>query len=127
MTKTLLNEALRRAEQSLDKHPQFDHYLHWSFIVQHNTIIEWGMNREAEPPPQWGYRKNSKLHSEYVAYKKARGVLASGPFELINVRLNRQGQPKLSQPCRTCRQWLDALGCQRIVFTTNDGWASAIV
>lgn len=127
MTKQLLNDSLRRAQQSLQKHPQFDHYLHWSFIVQSNQIVEWGMNREAEPPKHWGYRPNSKLHSEYCAYKKARGLLSNGPFQLINIRLNRQGEMKLSRPCRTCQQWLTALGCNKLVWTTPQGWVSAIV
>lgn len=124
MRKQLLNQSARVALANAHKHPEHQHYLHWSFIVQNNQIVEWGVNRTGIPDPQWGYKPNSKIHSELSAYKKARLLLDRGPFDLINVRLNRQGLIKLSAPCVTCAGWLAANGCRKVWFTSPAGWAS---
>lgn len=124
MTNKLLAEAHRQSQQQLAKHPEFHHYMHWSFVVQNNQIVESGVNRTGIPDPQWGYKPNSKIHSELSAYKKARLLLNRGPFDLINIRLTRQGEWKLSMPCETCAGWLESSGCRKVWFTTPSGWAS---
>ena len=126
MRKQLLNQSVRVALASISKHPEHQHYMHWSFIVQDNQIIEWGMNRTGIPDRQWGYKPNSKIHSELSAYKKARLLLNRGPFALINIRLNRQGEWKLSSPCPTCANWLATVGCVKVYFTTPVVWATLV-
>jgi len=127
MTKRLLRDLLIQARNGLKKHPQHAHYMHWSFIIQGGHVIEWGLNRQGDPPIHFGYHHHSKLHSELVAYKKARGLLYPGPFDVVNIRLNRQGLTKLSTPCATCQSWLKAVGCRQMWFSLeNDEWAKLI-
>lgn len=127
MRSTILNHCLGHAHATLTKHPQHAHYMHWSYIVQDQRVVEWGMNRDHTPALHFGYGPNAKLHSELVAYKKARGLLANGPFNVVNIRLNRQGQVKLSAPCLVCQQWLASVGCEKVWFSLPGGWAKLIL
>lgn len=71
-----------------------------------------------------GYPAYSKLHAEYVAYRRARGIMDLGqPFEVVNIRLNRSGRVKLSAPCPCCFKFLKTLGCRSIWFSTEAGFA----
>lgn len=121
--KQQLKQALILAQSRFHQHPQFQHYLHWSFVVQGGKLIEWGTNREASPPKHFGYHHHSKIHSELDAYKKARGLLNPGPFALINIRLSRRGELRMSAPCPTCAEWLRSVGCDQVWFSTPSGWA----
>jgi len=124
MKKTLIREALKIAQFELDSHPEFSHYLHWTFIVKDNQLLEWGTNKAGAVPAFLGYNPNTaKQHSEFVAYRRAKGLLKGEPFGIINVRLSRQGEMKNSQPCEICHNWLSLVGCNRVVFSTPLGWA----
>lgn len=123
MQTKLLTQALSVASRELSKHPEFDHKMHWTFIVQRNKIVEWATNRTHEPDKRYGYKPTAKLHSELLAYKRAVGLLTTDKFEVINIRLNRQGKPKISMPCETCYRWLRSTGCTKIYFTTEIGWS----
>jgi len=125
MTTKILAECLRKALRGLPEHNQFIHHPHTTFVVQDNKIIEWGENRTGDPPIYFGYFKRSeapKLHAELVAYRRARGILASGGFDLVNVLLNKQGEIKNSAPCEVCQAWLREMGCRSVWFTTPSGW-----
>ena len=123
MTNKLITTALRIATSSYTTHPQYNHYLHYSFIIQNNKLIEWGTNLAGEPPLHFGYHSGKtvpKLHSELVAYRRARGLLNHHePFEMINIRLTRSGLLKISAPCLTCQSWLKPLGCTNVWFSTE--------
>lgn len=124
MNNTLIKNCNTLALLHLPKHPQYAYYPHYSFIIQHNTLIEWGTNMAGLPPAHFGYQSQSrapKLHAEFVAYRKARGLLTTKPFEVYNIRLNRQGSVKLSAPCGVCQQWLASVGCSIVWFTTDYG------
>lgn len=123
MTSKLLNQALQIAQRHYSKHPEFKYYLHYTFVIEDNQLVEWSTNKTGPPDIHFGYHRRAKLHSELRAYKKARGLL-SGRFEIINLRLNRQGQIRLSAPCVVCREWLTAVGCESMWFSLNEeGWA----
>lgn len=122
MTKKLLQTCLTIARHYLPNHPRKDGYKHFSFIVQHNQLVEWGTNRSAPPLFYYGYEEHQMLHSENVAYKKARGLLNSGePFEVVNIRMNIDGSIKISKPCPCCIAFLKNLGCKRIWYTDESG------
>jgi hypothetical protein len=122
MKKILLTNAIRIANGEI---PTVDvQKPHWTFIVADNQIIEWGRNlMDAHPPVHFGYSPHSKLHSEYVAFKRARGLLNGNEFDIINIRLNKRGEWRMSMPCSSCWNWLTAVGCNRAFFTTPNGWA----
>lgn len=124
MTHKVLNECIRLARSHYRKHPQWGGFLHYSFVISGREIVETGINLSGSPPAQFGYHDRAKLHSEFVAYRKAKGLLKGAPFDLVNVRFNRSGNFKMCAPCETCRGWLGAVGCQRVWFTLDGGeWA----
>lgn len=128
MKRTILEECHRIALSNIKqkKHPQWSCYKHFSFVIQDNKIVEWGMNRSAEP--LIGYPSHGKLHSECDAYFKARGLLDnSKPFIVVNIRMGTMGQLKLSKPCACCQQFLKRLNCREIWFSTELGFARLLM
>lgn len=123
MTSKIITSCIHRAIEYAPKHPQYSHYLHYSFIIQDNKIIEWGTNQEGVPPRHFGYHSRvtvPKLHSELVAYRKGRGLLKKGkPFEMLNIRVNRHNELKIAAPCVVCQEWLASVGCTLVWFTTE--------
>jgi len=128
MKKMILEECYRIALNNIKqkKHPQWTSYKHFSFIIQRGRIIEWGMNRCAEP--LMGYPAHGKLHSECDAYFKARGLLDNTrAFEVINIRMGSNGQLKLSKPCECCQQFLKRLNCRKVWFSTALGFTRLFI
>jgi len=121
MNKKLLSLALSIAEERLEKHPEFSlrGFIHFSFIIHSGKIFSVGWNRSGMNPPQYGYRKHSKIHSEVDAWRKARGLLKGDTFDIINIRLNRFGEFRNSKPCENCLYLLQELGCTSFSYTTN--------
>ena len=136
MKKSLLNEAYRLSCEKVDRHPlKGVSFTHFSFVVVGNEIIEFGMNSHHEPEKHWGYDARNRAwdksfqgttHSELAAFKRARGLLKGDEFDLINVRLGANNTLRLSAPCSVCMGWLPAVGCEKIWFSVNDGWAKVI-
>lgn len=127
MKSSLLREALRISLVTLPKNRQ--RYKHWSFIIQGNSMVEYGTNIDSVPPVHFGYHNRiedglPKLHSEIRAWRKAKGLLAPIGFEVINIRLNTNGEWRNSRPCSACQELLQALGCFKVWYTTNNGWKS---
>jgi hypothetical protein len=127
--KKILVEAHRVALKNLHKHPLYleGRKLHFSFVVQKNQIIDWGCNMLHEPPIHMGYSQRingakARLHSEIVAYKKAKGLLSDKKFHLINIRLNKQAQIRLSKPCICCHEILSSLGCNDFYYSMEEGF-----
>lgn len=127
MNKNILKECVRlsKRQNNADKHPQFHNYIHWSFIVQDNMIVEIGKNKQGKPKyTNFGYIKTAKIHSEHDVYEKAKGLLKKNrPFEIVNIRLNKQGDLRLSKPCACCCKFLDFIGCKTVWFSTEVGFA----
>lgn len=122
MTKKLLTQALQIAHKEHTTHPEWRHFMHWTFVIADGKIVEWATNKKGQPERHFGYHSNAKVHSELFAYRKARGLLKER-FEIVNVRINRQGELKIAAPCGVCREWLTAVGCERAWFTlTEGGW-----
>lgn len=109
------------AKNHVRNHPEWDCYKHYSFVFQNNQLIEWGCNRRG--PPLIGYPSYGKIHSECDAYNKAKGLLIRNrPFEVLNIRLNKSGQLKMSKPCNCCYNFLFNAGCRRIWYSTELGF-----
>jgi hypothetical protein len=120
MKKSIIRHCVQWAIQhnTKEKHNQFDYYKHHTFIIQDNSVIEWGQNKAGSPPIF--YKPHQKIHSEYIAYKKARGLLnKQKTFQVVNIRLNKQGNLKLSKPCSCCNNFLKAMGCKTVYFSTG--------
>lgn len=130
MKKSIFNSAVKIAKSKLHKHPEAHCYAHYSFIVQNNKIVEWATNCAHIPPKHYGYHRNNdmtfipKFHSEVFSYKKAKGLLEDDCFEIINIRLTRNGEVKLSKPCNCCLKLLRSLGCKKFYYSSEYGFLS---
>lgn len=126
MKRSLYKECLRlaRSKNNPISHSEYKNYMHYSFIIQGNKIIEWGMNRPGNATPFHGFEPTRhKIHSEVDAYKKAKGLLdKSKNFSIVNLRLNRKGEPRMSAPCKCCMNFLETVGCNGIHYSTDQGW-----
>lgn len=124
MKQTILKECIRISREKNLQRDRASDFRHFSFIIQKNKLVDWGMNVSKVPPMiQFGYSKTSGWHAEVNAYRKAKGILENGPFEMINIRLNRQGHLRLSKPCPCCHMFLTELGCKAVYFSTEVGFA----
>lgn len=136
MKKKLLLDAFRTAVKHMPNHPSYmDTWMHWAFIVHEGSIVEWGTNLRGTPPTHYGYNKKivdvdapCKLHAEVVAYRRAKKLLGKSltSFDIINVRLDKRGNPKISAPCCCCKPLLHDLGCVHFYYTTECGWGKII-
>lgn len=106
-------------------HPYTGGKFHYSFIVVRNQIIEYSPNTNLVLPKHFGYAARINdgeafTHSEIAAYKKAKGLLLGRKFEIVNIRLNKSGQIRLSKPCIVCYSLLQILGCYRFYYSTKE-------
>jgi hypothetical protein len=132
MKKSILDEALAISRRNKSKHPELEHFLHYSFIIQENKIVEFGLNNKGVPHRHYGYhdrikdhRYSPKTHSEIAAYRKARGILDKRKnFQIVNVRINKAGDVRNSKPCSCCYAIMKALGCSRFFYSSDVGFLS---
>lgn len=135
----LLEKSYEIALENLDKHPLYNEkkcFLHYSFLIINEDIHTWATNNRITPDRRWGYEKLRRwddsyipgTHSELGVIQKCFNFLKHQVKEwgIINIRLNRRGELRLSAPCFVCRGWLQALGCSKIVFTVENGWSEMI-
>lgn len=121
MKSKLLNQCLNIAlKNNNENHPQWNHYIHYSFLIQHNKIIGWGTNRKGSSFTFLGYKPFQKIHSEIDCYFKTKYLIDHHKsFEVVNIRLNKKSQIKASDPCSCCVNFLHHVGCKAVWFTTN--------
>lgn len=126
MKKSILIECIRIAKAKLELHPERCNFPHYSFIIQQNKIVEWATNIAFEPPVHYGYHKalgyKPKFHAEVHAYKKAKGILINDNFSIVNIRLGKDGDLKLSAPCEACHSLLSCLGCNKFYYSSPTGF-----
>ena len=124
MKRKITDECLRIALKfnTRDLHPQWGNYHHFSFVIQDNKIIDWSTNRDGTPIIAIGYSHWQKIHSEFDAWRKAKGILNKRkPFEVVNIRLTKTNRVAPSYPCNCCYQFLKNVGCKGFMFSTNLG------
>ena len=130
MKKTIFREVLRIAmeKNTPELHPEWGRKHHFTFIIQNNKIIEYGVNRPGPPPPRGYNMEFGKIHSEIDAFRKAKGILdPNKPFEVVNLRLNKQNQLRMSKPCTCCSAFLQTLNCNSIYYSTDTGFKKAAI
>jgi hypothetical protein len=124
MKSKIFREVLRIALLKLPNHPFFtikDGKLHFSFVVLENSIISIGTNQLGSRKTGWP--EHSSIHSEYVALKHAKRILnvENGRFDIINIRMNRNGELRNSKPCKSCLAYLCKNGVGKIYHTDSHG------
>jgi hypothetical protein len=138
MNKIILREALRVARVGLSTHPEIGNgkFYHWAFVVQNNKIIGNATNNLGIAPVSFGYHNRGtwidfkpKRHAEYNAYTKFKGLINKNKnWEMINIRLKRNGDTSLSAPCNCCYDMLKYMGCSKCYFSLEcDDWAKTII
>ena len=121
---SLLNRCLDIARAYGDRHPEWGRFMHYSFVIEGNKLVAWATNRAGPPQRRLGYRPSSKRHAEPAAWAKARGLLeGKGRLEVVNIRLNRLGDMRISAPCACCHSFLSVVGVEKVWFTTDAGFA----
>lgn len=126
MKKSILRVAIHLAYDYLAHHPQINHYPHYSFIIVKNKIVSWATNTCLEPPIYLGYHRSwdgsykPKFHAEWHAYRRSK---ITGPFDIVNIRLNKSRHLRLSKPCKTCFHLLSSLGCRKFWYTDQTGFS----
>ena len=122
--RSCLCEAVRKlSADSRSNEINISHYNHFSYVISHNEVVEWGRNRQVQIPLHWGYDNSYQgLHSEMAAYRKASGILGNKDFIMVNIRLSKNLHMLNSMPCKHCQRILKELGCEIIWYTTEDGF-----
>jgi tRNA(Arg) A34 adenosine deaminase TadA len=102
---------------------------HFSFVVRRNTIVSIGWNQPFKTHPQaqrFGYRFNC-IHSELHAILKfSKAVRELSHYMLVNVRLDKQGDVRMSKPCVTCQKLLGVFTFNEVWYSTNEGQFAAL-
>jgi len=124
MKRKLLYECVERAYEYLTKHPQYNCYKHYSFIIQNNKIVGFGMNRVGTPLTI--YKDHCKIHSETDAYFQVKGIMDKAEFDVVNIRMDKQGSLKNSKPCLCCYNFLKNCGCRNIWFSNEIGFLKLV-
>ena len=115
--------SVAKKHNTPELHPQWNNYSHFSFFVQDSKILAWGTNKIGPPLVLLGYKSTSKIHSEIMAFRKAKSKLEyKKSFEIVNIRLNRNNELRMSKPCPCCMRFLKELGCSSVTFSTDEGF-----
>jgi hypothetical protein len=122
--KSLLNNILTRCRKELVNRDE--PYKHWSFLIRYNKIFSVGINRSIEPPKFFGYhayidctKNKPKWHAELDAIYTCNRKIADSI--MVNVRLIRTGEIRMSMPCKVCRNLLKISRIKKVFFTTEYG------
>lgn len=110
---------LSRAMMSLTPH----NFKHFSFLFRRNNLAAIGFNKPNKTHPlsnKFGYRFNC-IHSELdvlLNFEKPLKELKN--YELLNIRLDRNGDVKLSKPCKFCQQLLKYYKTRRVLYSISN-------
>lgn len=122
MKKSIIRECVRIAQAKYSMHPRKGNgFIHFSFVIEKNKLLEMGTNRQIKMPKHYGYNEYSPRHAEIDAWRKARGIVKGDGWELVNIRVNNLGELRNSRPCAHCYNMLKAFGCKVAWFSTDDG------
>lgn len=94
---------------------------HVSLIFSKNRLISIGRNYfKTHPKAQkLGYLYN-EMHSELDAYRKIPRCHRHKKLTLVNIRMNADGQLRMSRPCEVCTEWCVEI-FDKIYYTDNEG------
>ena len=124
MKRSILRDCVNFAKSKFGPtHPSWNFKsIHFSSIVQNNKILGHGVNRPANVIPVYYGYTNMFIHSEIDVWRRVRGILEDGEWEIVNIRLTKEEDGRLaySAPCETCLNFLASNGCSKIWFSTGD-------
>jgi deoxycytidylate deaminase len=97
---------------------------HFSFIMDGKKIISFGWNRSWRTHPiakRYGHRHDCQ-HSELHAILNFQYPIRELRwYDLVNIRLHKNGNVALSKPCNSCQEMLADFGVSNIFFSAQNG------
>lgn len=117
---SILREALRvsKLNNTPDRHAEYGNYHHFSFLIWEGKILTWATNKNSGCSHiQFGYTAHSKTHSEFEVLRKRKGWVSLGKCAIINVRLSKNNETKVSAPCMVCKKLLRYNGIKTVYYT----------
>jgi tRNA(Arg) A34 adenosine deaminase TadA len=100
------------------------HWKHVSFILDGKHVVSVGWNQPFKTHPlayKWRYRYNA-IHSELHAIISFDGSIpALRKLSLVNIRIDRKGNPALAAPCNVCCSLLEAFRFKEVWYTDRQG------
>jgi hypothetical protein len=95
---------------------------HVSLVFNKKRLVSIGRNYfKTHPQAQkLGYLYN-EMHSELDAYRKVPTHLKTKKLTLVNVRMNADGELRMSKPCCVCMGWCIEV-FDDIYYTDNEGF-----
>ncbi len=124
MNSKTLNKLVKKAKVFHDM-PE-GAFKHFSFIMDGSRPLSFGWNQTRKTHPKsnkYGYRFNN-IHSEFDAllnYLKNHAVEHLHRYTMVNIRLNKAMELRLSKPCSICDRLLDAFRIGNVIYSTNKG------
>jgi pyrimidine deaminase RibD-like protein len=94
---------------------------HFSFLVRKSHIVSVGINHQYKTHPlaaKYGHRFSS-IHSEIHALSNWK--YGTEDCVLLNIRLDKWGNLRYSEPCQYCKRFLDDIGLS-YMFSTENGF-----
>lgn len=121
-----MTDYIRLARASVTKHSR-----HVSFLLYRNRIASIGINNPFKTHPRnrkYNFRgRNDEdishfvgIHSELSAVIKL-GEEDLSKYDLVNVRINKNGNVSLSKPCNGCTDMINQLGIRKVLYTNDAG------
>lgn len=127
MGKEILNpkvyeRLLEKSRQLIDL-PQSDK-LHFSFILRGKKILSLGVNRSFKT-----HRLAKKYGARFAAMHSELSAILNFPFPpyrlsecvLVNIRLNKAGEPVMARPCGACQTMLNDFRFHQVFYTNEVG------
>jgi cytidine deaminase len=107
---------------------------HFSFVVYKNRVIAAGQNNKKTHPVNLKNKKFSIYNgidvstekytcSEYNAILKLKRLtnIDTRKCQLVNLRINRNGEIDYAKPCSSCKNLLNYFEFKSVEFTDNSG------
>ena len=105
---------------------------HFATLCRRNKILAVGQNKVREPSPKAVYFANKFgtpkkrafpfICAEVDCISKLWGrVQIDSSLTMVVVRLNKDGEFRMSKPCISCTKVLESLGINNVYWTTESG------
>lgn len=130
LNERVLNKALE-ITKAMQGQKKSGKSFHTSFAIQKNRIVCVGWNSYFKPHNQlrFGKYKKTRLPGEYIPCRHSECHLCEKldeeswrDYEILNVRMNNLGEPRLALPCANCMEKVVIpMNPKRFYYTLNDG------
>jgi deoxycytidylate deaminase len=98
--------------------------LHGSLITKGGSVISWGLNEPGKCgfSESYAYHPGFTRHAELNAIKKVRRKIDLTGAVCYNLRIDKNGEIRMSKPCPSCEKLLLNYGFKKVYFSTENGF-----